>query len=410
MTLLARLGPRATAARSHSGPPSRTNTAAAEAPNAAVRPVTDRLELIARNLEEVLTPEDVAHLLETNTPIRHYIGFEISGKIHLGTLLCMMKVKDFVDAGAHSTIFLADWHTWINDKLGGDRETIRRVAGGYFRAGIEASFRAAGGDPSQLEFVLASDLYHHNDDYWATLIDVAKNTSLARMQRSITILGRKEGDSVDFAKLIYAPMQVADIYAMQINLAHAGMDQRKAHVVARDVASKMRVSPLRDASGAQIKPVTVHHPLLLGLKKPSIWPPPEADLTDFWASMKMSKSAGATAIFVHDSPDDIRAKVRKAFCPPDSATFNPMLDWVRKLVFPRDGEFRIARSADHGGDLRFTSSEEVAEAFLSGALHPADLKNGVAEWLVTTLEPARQVFEAPEGRALLDELEALLAR
>ena len=99
--------------------------------------------------------------------------------------------------------------------------------------------------------MLGTDLYHHNDAYWATLIDVAKNTSLARMQRSITILGRREGESVDFAKLIYPPMQVADIFIQGINLAHAGMDQRKAHVVARDVAAKMRVSPLRDANGEQ---------------------------------------------------------------------------------------------------------------------------------------------------------------
>jgi tyrosyl-tRNA synthetase len=84
-----------------------------------------------------------------------------------------------------------------------------------------------------------------------------------------------------------------------------------------------------------------------------------------------------------------------------------MLDWVRKLVFPRDGEFRIARKPEHGGDLRFTAPEEVDEAFASGKLHPADLKNGIADWLVDTLAPARRAFESPERRALLDELEAL---
>ncbi|MBF6600777.1 MAG: tyrosine--tRNA ligase [Dehalococcoidia bacterium] len=373
--------------------------------------VDPRIDLITRNLEEVLTREDLAHLLATGTPLRHYIGFEISGKIHLGGMLCMSKVKDFVDAGAHSTIFLADWHTWINDKLGGDRETIRRVAVGYFQTGLSAAFRACGGDPSQLEFVLASELYHHNDDYWATLIDVSKSTTLARMQRSITIMGRKEGESVDFAKLIYPPMQVADIFSMQINLAQAGMDQRKAHVIARDVASKMRVSPLHDATGAQVKPVTVHHPLLLGLKKPATWPPPEgSDVADYVASMKMSKSERNAAIFVHDPPDEIRAKVRKAFCPPDSVAFNPMLDWTRKLIFPRDGEFRIARTADHGGDLRFADAAELDEAFLGGALHPADLKHGVAEWLVEALEPARAAFAGPDGQRLIEELDALLAR
>jgi tyrosyl-tRNA synthetase len=372
----------------------------------------DPITTITRNLDEVLTRDDLRALLESGTPLKHYIGFEISGKIHLGTgLVCMSKVKDFVDAGIECTIFLADWHSWINDKLGGDPDTIRRVAVGYFQEGLRASFRAVGGDPAKLKFVLGTDLYAGADRYWQTVIDVSKNTTLARMQRSITILGRKEGESVDFAKLIYPAMQVADIYFMGINVAHAGIDQRKAHVIARDVASKMRVSPLRDRAGEQISPVCVHHPLLLGLKKPNSWPPPEdGDLSDFWASMKMSKSDRNSALFVHDSPDQIRAKVRKAFCPPDSVQFNPMLDWVRKLVFPRDGEFRIAREERHGGDLRFASPDEVDEAFASGKLHSADLKNGVAEWLIETLAPAREAFASPEKQALIAELDELVSR
>ena len=111
----------------------------------------DKAELIARNLEEVLTREDLERLVASGTPLRHYIGFEISGKIHLGTLLCMSKVKDFVDAGVHCTMFLADWHSWVNDKLGGDRETIRRVGGGYFTEGLKATFQAVGGDPETLD-------------------------------------------------------------------------------------------------------------------------------------------------------------------------------------------------------------------------------------------------------------------
>jgi tyrosyl-tRNA synthetase len=372
----------------------------------------DPITTITRNLDEVLTRDDLRALLESGTPLRHYIGFEISGKIHLGTgLVCMSKVKDFVDAGVECTIFLADWHSWINDKLGGDPDVIRRVAVGYFQEGLTASFRAVGGDPAKLKFVLGTDLYHGADRYWETVIDVSKNTTLARMQRSITILGRKEGESVDFAKLMYPAMQVADIYFMGINVAHAGIDQRKAHVIARDVASKMRVTPLRDRAGEQISPVCVHHPLLLGLKKPNKWPPPDdGDLSDFWASMKMSKSDRNSALFVHDSPDEIRQKVRKAFCPPDSVQFNPMLDWVRKLVFPRDGEFRIAREERHGGDLRFTSPDEVDEAFSSGNLHSADLKNGVADWLVETLAPAREAFASPEKQALIAELDELITR
>src|SRR5512132_1483904 len=101
---------------------------------------TTPMELITRNLEEALTRDDLAHLLETGTPLRHYIGFEISGKIHLGTgLVCMGKIKDFVEADVECTVFLADWHSWINDKLGGDRDTIRRMSLDYFAEGLKAS-------------------------------------------------------------------------------------------------------------------------------------------------------------------------------------------------------------------------------------------------------------------------------
>src|SRR3990167_4622129 len=146
--------------------------------------IDEKLELIKRNTEEVLTEEDIKVLLENNEQLRHYIGFEISGKIHLGTgLMCMSKVKDFMEAGIDCSIFLADWHSWINDKLGGDREVIKRVAGGYFKEGLKASLKCFGGDPSKLNFVLGSNLYHNNDDYWATMIEVSKYTSLGRMQR-----------------------------------------------------------------------------------------------------------------------------------------------------------------------------------------------------------------------------------
>ena len=80
--------------------------------------VQKRFELIKNNTEEIMTEEDLKLLLDSRTKIKHYIGFEISGKIHLGTgLMCMSKVKDFMDAGIDCSIFLADWHSWINYKL-----------------------------------------------------------------------------------------------------------------------------------------------------------------------------------------------------------------------------------------------------------------------------------------------------
>ena len=145
-------------------------------------------------------------------------------------------------------------------------------------------------------------------------------------------------------------MQAADIFALGVHIAQAGMDQRKAHVVARDVATKMRINPLRDAAGTPIKPLAAHFPLLTGLLKPDRWPVPPEDRAEALAAMKMSKSKPRSAVFIHDSPDEIRAKLRGAFCPPGEVELNPVLDWIEQLCFglgdagaagrPHAGEWR----------------------------------------------------------------------
>lgn len=370
----------------------------------------EKFELIKRNTKEILGESELREMLENQEPLKHYIGFEISGKIHLGTgLTCMSKVKDFMDAGVDCSIFLADWHSWINDKLGGDIEQIKKVAVRYFKEGMKASLKCAGGNPDKLKFVLGSDLYHNNDLYWQTMIDVSKHTSLSRMTRSITIMGKKEKGNVDFAKLIYPPMQVADIFIQGINLAHAGIDQRKAEVIARDVGLKITSSPLKNSKGEIIKPIAVHHNLLSGLSKPPIWPIPENKLKDFLSELKMSKSKPNTCVFIHDSPEEIKKKLNKAFCMEKEISFSPVLNWAKTICFNFRNEIEIRRPEKFGGDIKYTSYQELENDFKDGNIHPSDLKNAVAESLIDILKPAREHFEKPEMKRMLKEMEDIMA-
>jgi len=373
--------------------------------------IHDKITLIKRGTEEILTEGDLLHLLETGVPLNHYIGFEISGKIHLGTgLICMAKIKDFIDSGIKCSIFLADWHSWINDKLGGDLGKIREVAIGYFKEGLKAGLSCVGADPSKVNFSLGSELYHNNDEYWETVIDVSKNITLSRMQRSITIMGRKQGENIDFAKLLYPAMQVADIFIQNVNFAHAGYDQRKAHVIARDVALKMKKNNLTNSNGAKIKPICIHNHLILGLQKPPIWPIKDDEkLKELWSQMKMSKSLPDSAVFIHDSPKVIKKKINSAFCPEGNALFNPILDWVKYLIFrEKDSHFIIERPSKFGGDLEFFTYQELEEAYLHKKIHPLDLKNNVSNRIIDILNPARKHFEKPKIKKMKQELEELL--
>ncbi|MDX9755572.1 MAG: tyrosine--tRNA ligase [bacterium] len=372
--------------------------------------VQERFDLISHNAQEVLTPDRLREYLEKNIPLRHYIGFEISGEIHLGTgMQCMAKVADFQKAGVECTIFLADYHSWINDKLGGDIEIIRSMAYDYFAEGLKCCLKAVGGDPDQLNIVLGSDLYREKPEFWTTFIEVCKNTSLKRVMRSITIMGRSEGESVDFAKLVYPPMQVADIFALGVNICHAGNDQRKAHVVALDTAMQLKTQPLLDPEGNKLIPIAIHHHLLMGLGKPPMWPIDPSRIQDVWAALKMSKSKPNTAVFITDEPEEIKKKINKAFCPEGEIEFNPVLDWARHLVFMlKRGPLVIKRKEEWGGNLTFQTFEELVECFGKKELHPMDLKAAVGDSIVELLAPVREHFAQEKQANALKQLRTIM--
>jgi len=372
--------------------------------------VEERLELIKRNTEEVMTEEDLKKMLESGEKLKHYIGFEISGKPHLGHgLVCMSKVKDFVDAGAEASIFLADWHSWINNKLGGNMGVIKKVGVPFFKEALIAAYKCVGGNPKDLKFVLGSDLYHNNDLYWQTVIDVSKNTSLARIQRSITIAGRNEGEGVNFALMIYPPMQVADIFIQGVNIAHAGNDQRKAQVIAREVANQLKFSPLRNKKKEIVKPIAVHGHLILGLQKPSVWPVPKENMQELWSQMKMSKSIPSSAVYMTDSIEETNKKIKDAFCPEGEIEFNPLLDWAKYIVFVgKQSKLEVKRPDKFGGDKTYSSYEELESDFADKKLHPMDLKNAMAIKINEILKPAREHFANPKIKKLKDEMDKLL--
>lgn len=372
--------------------------------------VEEKLELIKKNTEEIIEEEDLKKLLESGEKLKHYIGFEISGKPHLGHgLVCMSKVKDLHDAGAEVSIFLADYHSWINNKLGGDMEVIQKVGVPFFKEALIAAYKCVGGDPKDLKFVLGSELYHNNDKYWQTVIDVSKNTTLARMQRSITIAGRKEGEGVNFAIMMYPAMQVADIFEMERNIAHAGNDQRKAQVIAREVATQLKYSPLLNKKKEKIKPIAIHGHLILGLQKPAVWPVPKENLQDLWAQMKMSKSVPGSAIYMVDNEEEVKKKISNAFCPEGETEFNPLLDWAKYLVFINDkSKLDIKRPEKFGGNLTFNSYSDLETAFKDKKLHPMDLKSAMAEKINEILAPAREHFAQPKIKKLKEEMDKLL--
>jgi tyrosyl-tRNA synthetase len=330
--------------------------------------VDRRIALVMkRPTEEVVTVERLRQMFETKKEIRHYIGYEISGFLHLGGLAAALKIHDFIGAGIRPMIWLADYHSVINNKLGGDVELIRKVANGYFKH----AFISMGLDESKVDYVMASDVY--NQDYWGTVLKVGNEATLSRVKRAMTIMGRKESDESPASFIVYPLMQAADIFHMDVDVMHAGMDQRKVHMLAIDVAEKI---------GKQ-KPIAVHMHLLPSLKSEGRMNPEDA---------KMSKSKPDTAIFVNDSEDEIMRKMKAAVCPQKETEGNPVFEILKYLILRDDAsKIRIERPAKYGGDIQGTLPE-IEKMYRDGAIFPLYLKNGVATELARMLKPSRDYF------------------
>ncbi|VVB77080.1 Tyrosine--tRNA ligase [uncultured archaeon] len=340
--------------------------------------IETKVSIVKELAEEVVTESELRSLFETDAHPIAYDGFEPSGiaPIHFG-LQRARNVKKMLECGVKFKLYLADYFAFINNKLDGDLDHIR-TAGEYF---IEV-WKASGLDSSKVEIVWAKDLME-NLDYWDKVLRVGKATTLERVKRAITVMGRKEGESVSAAQLMYPTMQVTDIFYMDVGICQMGMDQRKANMLAREVADKYKWR----------KPVAVHHSLLLGLQGI----PPGVDVkgdSDTAIEYKMSKSNPSSAVYMHDSYDVIKKKVAGAYCPEKVVEGNPMFNWLR-LVLLRDMKEHIAieRPAKFGGTFEAAGYKELVESYQAGKLHPMDLKNYVAERLEEQIKPVREHFE-----------------
>jgi tyrosyl-tRNA synthetase len=215
---------------------------------------------------------------------------------------------------------------------------------------------------TDIKYVLGSS-FQLSPEYQILVHELSQAITLNRAKRSMDEVGRQM-DNPTVSQMVYPIMQMADIAMLGVDAALGGIDQRKIHMLAREyLPSKNYPSP-----------VCIHVPILHGLD-----------------GKKMSSSQG-NYISVAESEEDIRKKMKKAFCPPEVED-NPVLQVLQHHIFPRLDTVTIERPEKFGGNRTFGSYEEMEQAYAKGEIHPADLKTAVAESLITILAPVREYLK-----------------
>ncbi|WP_336338183.1 tyrosine--tRNA ligase [Haloarcula brevis] len=333
----------------------------------------ERLDLVTRHTTEVVTEDELRALFEDGDPSA-YIGYAPTGEMHIGHFTTMRKLADFLRAGVDVTVLIADLHAHLDDnKSPFDLLDARST---YYETAIEGMIEAAGADPDDVTFVRGTD-FQLDEEYTLEMYRMAAETTISRTQRAASEVVR-ESDSPNLGGLIYPLMQTLDVKALDADIAYGGVDQRGIYMLSREI--------LPDHGGES--PVCLFAPLLSGL-----------------SGGKMSASDEASKVNLTDSPDEVDEKIGQAYCPAGEVEENGVLEYLEHLVFPvldvRDESFVVERPEEYGGDLTYESYDEVEADFVSGELHPADLKPSAAGAISDVIDPVRERL-ADEG-ALLAE-------
>lgn len=351
--------------------------------------IDKRLSLIQEVGEEILTEEELKVLLsEKKNPIA-YDGFEPSGQVHIAQgVMRAINVNKMTKAGCKFKMWVADWHAWANNKLGGDLDKIQ-TCGKYL---IEV-WKAAGMDLDNVDFVWANEAMK-DVAYWKTVMNIARGSTLKRIIRCSQIMGRSESDALHASQIFYPCMQCADIFYLDVDITQLGLDQRKVNVLAREMAPQLGYK----------KPVVVSHHMLMGLSNPTT---DTKDATQRAIELKMSKSKPDSAIFMTDSLEDVKRKIKKAYCPEKEVVQNPIMEYCKHIIFEKFDSIEIKRPEKYGGDLDIRNYSELEQIYAKGDLHPMDLKQAVGDRLYELIKPVEEHFRKnPKAARLKEEVQS----
>ncbi|KAL2914330.1 Tyrosine--tRNA ligase cytoplasmic [Polyrhizophydium stewartii] len=337
-------------------------------PSPVPPPAGRRFDLITRNLQEFLGADKIREVL-AQRDLRVYWGTATTGKPHIGYFVPMTKIADFLKAGCEVTILFADLHAYLdNQKAPWELLKLRTQ---YYEAIIKAMLRSIGVPLEKLKFVVGSS-YQLSKEYSLDVYRLlSMTTEHAAKKAGAEVV--KQVESPLLSGLVYPLLQALDEEYLGVDAQFGGVDQRKIFVYAEKYLPQLGY-----AKRAHLMNVMVG-----GL-----------------SGSKMSSSDPDSKVDLLDSSESVAAKLKKAFCEEGNVDDNPILSFIKVVVFPVNSltnsnyEFVVERPEKFGGNASFGDYQSLEDAFRSKALHPGDLKSAAAKAINALLEPIRAEFRS----------------
>ena len=285
---------------------------------------------------------------------RVFSGMQPTGRAHLGNLIGAfsnwVSMQD-----AYETIYcVVDLHAMSTPY---EREDLSEG-----RLRLAKMIIAAGVDPKRSLVYYQSEVPQHVELYWI----LGTLTGVGQLQRMTQFKEKSDKSGQGFGILAYPVLQAADILIHKVHAVPVGDDQAQHLELTRDLATRF------NSRFGDIFPVPERITPQIGARVMSLQDP----------QSKMSKSdpnARAT-VFLDDTDDEIRKKIRSAVTDPGT---DVAYDWETKPG--------ISNLLEIFAHFSGRSIDELAGEYRTGGY--GNFKSAVADTVTSAVAPIRQAYE-----------------
>ena len=321
----------------------------------------EKLALLKRNTQEIIKEEELLDLIRKKKNPVIYLGTAITGRPHIGYFVWVLKMADFIKAGFTVKVLLADIHGALDNC---PWEVLEKRYH-YYEAIIPLMFTAVGADLKKVQLVKGSS-FQLEKPYILDLLKLTTFTTIHDAKKAGSEVV-KFGDNPKLSGLLYPLMQALDEVYLNADVQYGGGDQRKNLMFARENLPKLNYPPREEEMT----------PMLPGL-----------------IGKKMSASDPKSKIDLLDDEKTVQKKIQSAYCEEGNIEENGVLAFLKNVILTlkKDAgeKFIIERPEKFGGNIEFSTYEEVERAFISKKLHPLDLKIGLAKEINKLLTPLQK--------------------
>jgi tyrosyl-tRNA synthetase len=331
----------------------------------------ESLELIKDNLAEIIGLKELEEKILSGQTLKIYWGTAPTGKPHLGYMIPMIKIAQFIKAGCEVTIMFADLHAYL-DAMKTSWELLSYRTR-YYEELIKQILLVLQVDITKIKFVRGSD-YQLTKEYTIDVYKFASKLSTSAAQKAGAEVV-KQSDNPYLSGLIYPILQVLDEVYLKTDAELGGIDQRKIFMMSHDHIHKIGYKP------------NIH---LMNKMIPSL----SAQITE-----KMSSSEANSKIELTESEKSIRKKINKAYLVEGNPTA-PLFEFIKYVIFPINKLLSV-ESFKINDNLLYLTFDDLTIAYRENKISPGNLKNAISEWIIKLLEPIRNYFNSNEMTELL---------